>query len=428
MSEDSRVLTSTGDSIIGKPSNISSYQPDPFRCIVDVDVQEMSLVLRAAITTMIFENLGNADTPSPSRKAYYYYDNGPGIIASTSVLAFLATIAVALRFWARRLVRVPLALDDYLVIAGLLTRHIELVADLIIVIGGGLGRDYRLVAKNPNTVVVLYKSIFAGEVVYGFSSSIVKLAVLALIWRIFPTRTIKIVGIALASIIISWTIAIEIVNFLQCQPLKAFWQIELQSLPETRCVDLILYLLSNSIANTIIDFIALVLPIREILKLQMSRSKKFAVCGIFLLGGIAFAASLARTISTAIIHNQGITNFTKQFVVSGVATFVEIYVGIIGACIPVLAPVYQRLRFGKVPNTSAKRTPVIGSSSNNYGNDMLRIDQGSYNQLHDDDLVTVINDTSADYHESGRIADMDIVLHEIRGEQSTEWLKSKQSA
>ncbi|KAI0533232.1 hypothetical protein GGR58DRAFT_521864 [Xylaria digitata] len=352
-----------------------------------------------------------------------YYDNGPGIIASTSVLAFLATIAVALRYWARRLVRVPLALDDYLIIAGLLTRHIELVADLIIVIGGGLGRDYRLVlAEGPDTVVVLYK------VVYGFSSSIVKLAVLALIWRIFPTRTIRIVGIALACIIISWTIAIEIVNFLQCQPLKAFWQLELQSLPETRCIDLILYFLSNSIVNTAIDFIALVLPIHEILKLQMSRSKKLAVCGIFLLGGIAFAASLARTISTAIIHNQGITNFTKQFVVSGVATFVEIYVGIVGACIPVLAPVYQRLRFGKVFNTSAKKTPVIGSSSDNHRNGMLRLDQGSYNQLRDDDLVTVTNDTNTGYHEPGHMANMDIPLHEIRRERSTEWLKSKQSA
>ncbi|RWA10970.1 hypothetical protein EKO27_g4113 [Xylaria grammica] len=349
-----------------------------------------------------------------------YYDNGPGIVASTSVLAFLATVAVALRFWARRLAGVPYALDDYLILAGLLTRHIELVADIIIVVGGGLGRDYRLVlADGPGTVVVLYKSIFAGEVVYGFSSSIVKLAVLALIWRIFPTRTIKIVGIALACVTVSWTIAIEIVNFLQCRPLRAFWQLELQSLPETQCLDLILYFLLNSIANTIIDFIALVLPIHEILKLQMSRSKKLVVCSIFLLGSIAFAASLARTISTAIIHVQGITNFTKQFVVSGVATFVEIYVGIVGACIPVLAPVYHRLRFGKASNTtprgSVKRTPLIGSSSNKYGQDILRIDQGPYDQLRDDELATVVNDTSDSYLEHGRMNDMNIPLRGLGG-------------
>jgi isoprenylcysteine carboxyl methyltransferase (ICMT) family protein YpbQ len=85
---------------------------------------------------------------------------------------------------------------------------------------------------------------------------------------------------------ILWLIAVEVVTFLQCQPLQAFWTISMQLLPTTKCIDTILFFVANSISNCIIDFLVIVLPIPEILKLQVSRSKKWGLCGIFLLGGM----------------------------------------------------------------------------------------------------------------------------------------------
>lgn len=57
--------------------------------------------------------------------------------------------------------------------------------------------------------------------------------------------------------------------------------------------------------------------------------------------------------------------------VSGVATVVEIYVAIIGACMPTLVPIYRKLRYGDPikSHTSApsKGTPASGSGGTSAG-------------------------------------------------------------
>lgn len=91
----------------------------------------------------------------------------------------------------------------------------------------------------------------------------------------------------------------------------------------------------------------------------------------------AFGASLTRTITTAIMHNQGVTNFTsksrclvlantkqiltgtEQFVPSGVTTVIEIYAAISGACLPTLVPVYRKLRHGSVLGSTAGSGPGL---------------------------------------------------------------------
>ncbi|KAI0172252.1 hypothetical protein GGR52DRAFT_549624 [Hypoxylon sp. FL1284] len=304
---------------------------------------------------------------APVQPPLDYYNNGPGMLASCCILAFLATVATAARFWSRKLTGFPLGLDDWLALASLIIQHAFLVCSFVDCILGGLGRDQRLVlAEDPNSIVVLFKGIFAGEVFYGLSSPLIKLSVLAFYWRIFPTRFVKMGCTVLAVLSIGWAVAIFITNFLQCRPLRAFWHQELQLLPETRCFDAILYFLGNSTANCVIDFATLVLPLREIFKLQTTRAKKFGIGAVFILGGVAFAASLTRTISTAVIYNEGITNFSKQFVVSGVATVVEVYAAIIGACLPMMVPVYRKLRYGD-PRSAAASQPTADSGLNTIG-------------------------------------------------------------
>ncbi|RYP19387.1 hypothetical protein DL765_003360 [Monosporascus sp. GIB2] len=310
--------------------------------------------------------------PSTIQPPLDYSDSGPGIVISVNILAFLASVIVVLRFWARRLPRLPFGLDDYLCLAALITHHVLMAGSCVGVLGGGIGRDMRITAtEDPYSVVILFQSLFVGEIAYTYSSPLIKLSVLAFYWRIFPTRTVKLGCKILGSMCIAWCIAITILDFVQCRPLKAFWFTELQALPTTKCLDPILCFLGNSIANTIIDFFTLTLPIHEVTKLHTTTRRKINICCVFLLGGIAFAASLVRTISTAFIYNEGINNFTKQFVVSGVATVVEIYVAVIGACLPTLVPIYRKLRYGDPlkshPSAPSKGTPVSGSGATSAG-------------------------------------------------------------
>ncbi|OTB11433.1 hypothetical protein K445DRAFT_26595 [Daldinia sp. EC12] len=294
-----------------------------------------------------------APTEDKTQLPLDYSNSGPGIIVGSYVLALITTIIVALRCWARRLTSLPLGLDDYLILSCLLMHHLFVCFCTLVVIRGGLGRDMRIVAQDPSAVVALFKFLFMAEISYAFSCTLVKLSVLAFYLKIFPTRTVRVISTTLGLISISWTIAMQVVNLLQCRPLKAFWYRELQQLPTTKCIDIILYFVGNSISNCVVDFCTIVVPVQEVLKLQISRSRKIGVCAIFLLSGIAFAASLTRTLCTAQMYKHGTHNFSKQFVAPGLATIVEVYVAIVGACLPTLIPVYRKLRYAH-PN-SAKR-------------------------------------------------------------------------
>ncbi|KAI0459323.1 hypothetical protein F5B21DRAFT_296836 [Xylaria acuta] len=308
---------------------------------------------------------------APTQPPLDYSNSGPGIVISGSIVGFFATVVVGLRLWARKLTRQPLGADDWLCIAALFFHHAVMAASCVAAVNGGLGRDMRLVVlENPTSTVVLFQAVFVGEIAYTYSSPLIKLSVLAFYRRIFPTRTVRLGTLIIGIACILWCIPITILDFVQCRPLKAFWYIELQALPTTQCINPIQAFLGNSIANSFIDLFTLTLPINEVMKLHTTTRRKINIGLVFLLGGVAFAAAAVRTVSTGIILREGLTNFSKQFVISDIATVIEIYVAIIGACSPTLVPVYRKLRYGSVLKTYAtagsKETPA-GAKGNNPG-------------------------------------------------------------
>ncbi|KAI0810059.1 hypothetical protein GGR55DRAFT_695856 [Xylaria sp. FL0064] len=216
-----------------------------------------------------------------------YSNSGPGIVISGSIVGFITTAVVALRFWARRLTRQELGLDDWLCLASLLFQHAVMASSAVGAINGGLGRDMRLVvSENPSSIAVLFQATLVGEIAYTFSSPLIKLSVLAFYRRIFPTRVVRIGTLIIGAACIAWFIPIIILDFAQCRPLKAFWLVELQALPTTKCINPFQSFFGNSIANSIIDFSTLSLPIREVFQLQTTTRRKINIAFVFLLGGM----------------------------------------------------------------------------------------------------------------------------------------------
>jgi hypothetical protein len=80
------------------------------------------------------------------------------LLIGWSILAFLSTVAVALRLWARKATGIVLRIDDYLAVAALVTQHASLCAGFVMVIIGGVGRDTIMTTtENPGSVVTLFK-------------------------------------------------------------------------------------------------------------------------------------------------------------------------------------------------------------------------------------------------------------------------------
>lgn len=85
-------------------------------------------------------------------------DDGPVIIIGASILAVLAMIFVALRFWSKRLSGNSWKLDEWLVLAALITHFSLMASSFVGVRKGGLGRDIdALVYNDPKALVVLFK-------------------------------------------------------------------------------------------------------------------------------------------------------------------------------------------------------------------------------------------------------------------------------
>ncbi|KAK2051199.1 hypothetical protein LY76DRAFT_482678, partial [Colletotrichum caudatum] len=231
------------------------------------------------------------------------------------------------RFWARKLTGVGLGLDDWLALASL--------------------------------------CVVIAEFCYGISSPLVKLSLLAFYWRVFPTSFMRKGIYALSTACLGWLVAIFITNCLQCRPLSYTWEQTVTPGAGT-CIDLVLYFVGNSVANSLIDVFTLVLPIRETMRLQVSSSRRLGICCVFALGSLVVIASLVRFGSLASLYAAGVTDMTKQYALMWTATVVEIYIAVIGACAVTLVPVYRKMRYGTPWSTEDQKSRQISSGSGGF--------------------------------------------------------------
>lgn len=94
--------------------------------------------------------------------------DGVALIAVSVVSAALATIAMILRLWARRLMRITLGLDDYLALASLIVYYGQLIACLLHVLYAGTGTDQMTVLmENPTAITYNLKVCLQKIIVHG---------------------------------------------------------------------------------------------------------------------------------------------------------------------------------------------------------------------------------------------------------------------
>lgn len=202
------------------------------------------------------------------------------MIILSSIFAFLSTVVVALRFWAKTLRRSrPLfAIEDYMALVALLLQHIFYVCAFITTVKSpGIG-----IVFTPYT----YKLLLVMELAYGFSAPLIKLSVLVFYLRVFPTQLVQRGSRILGALAVAWCVAIQITNLLSCRPLYALWTPTLLVEGKAVCIDTPAYYLGNSVANAMLDIGILALPLRDLARLQMPIAKRAGLMLAFALGGL----------------------------------------------------------------------------------------------------------------------------------------------
>lgn len=143
---------------------------------------------------------------------------------------------------------------------------------------------------------------------YGTASPLVKFTVLVLYWRIFPTTAMRRAIYILGGMTAGWWVAIQLVTIFQCEPISKAWETSL----EGHCINQLLFYAWNSVPNCVLDFLIVLLPMREILRLQTTFGQKVGIAGTFLLGGVVVVASAARTWTEWDLIIYGVSNPTSE--------------------------------------------------------------------------------------------------------------------
>lgn len=100
--------------------------------------------------------------------------------------------------------------------------------------------------------------------------------------RIFSTPRFKLIVNILSAFIFVWYLGQAINGVFGCKPINHYWN---KSVPG-KCEDLSNSELQYAVWNMSFDVIILALPVRMILKLQLSNAQKIAFIAIFLIGGL----------------------------------------------------------------------------------------------------------------------------------------------
>ncbi|KAJ9149249.1 Pth11-like integral membrane protein [Pleurostoma richardsiae] len=257
----------------------------------------------------------------------------------------LAAIFVALRFAARIVQRSTPHWDDWVIVLALV--FVGGTSGMGIA-GGVYGAGRHVWAITLADLEEVFKILFAYTFLYAASCATTKISILLFYQRIFTTqdkffRMLVAFGYFLS---FSYPVVIWVTMGTACKPVSHFWT-QFGGTAGT-CIDTNKFFLALGIVNMITDFYILLIPIPQILKLQMSTKKKLGVTGIMMLGSFVCSASAVRIYYlTRLIDSIDVTSaMGPLFIWSDL----EPSIAIVSACLPHLAPL-RHIVHSKISST-----------------------------------------------------------------------------
>lgn len=129
---------------------------------------------------------------------------------------------------------------------------------------------------------------FIHAFIFAAAVTLTKISVLLLYARIFGLShgNFRTNLWATGAVTVAYPLTVMVGLLVSCQPLSFYWT-RFAGDDDGRCIlDTELFFVVLAIVNLVINVWILVIPIPQILKLQMSARNKAAVCGLMLLGGL----------------------------------------------------------------------------------------------------------------------------------------------
>ncbi|CAG8979686.1 hypothetical protein HYALB_00003917 [Hymenoscyphus albidus] len=161
--------------------------------------------------------------------------------------------------------------------------------------------------------------------------TIVKISILLMYYRLFPSRVVRTRAMILGIFAILWTIVLVCLAEGQCVPLKKAYAPWIDG----RCFNLRIIFVAIALPSIILDSLIVLLPLPQVWKLDINKAQKITLSLIFLTGAFVVVMSIYRFVVLFEYHPMD-PIFTLA---PGMAwNIVVLSSAIIAACLPALGP------------------------------------------------------------------------------------------
>jgi len=129
-------------------------------------------------------------------------------------------------------------------------------------------------------IVMMAKWLVVAEVLYAWNLCLTKISLLLMYYRIFHFPFFKHMAYFVGGFVIIWGITITFLFIFICVPVQKLWYPQLPG----HCVHQVGTWIANAASTILTDLIILLLPVRQLWKLQMRTYEKAALTFTFGLG------------------------------------------------------------------------------------------------------------------------------------------------
>ncbi|KAM0243986.1 hypothetical protein ACHAP5_006751 [Fusarium lateritium] len=264
------------------------------------------------------------------------HESKSGLTVGVSVgLMALATLLVGLRLWCRRLVKAS-GLDDIAAVLGLVF-CIACGSSIIAMTRYGLGKhEWTLTLEQA----ILYGRCFWLSILfYSVCLYWVKMTFLLQYYRIMSVSNMRWVYLGFIIFITLWSLAQTVLLFLLCIPLEAIWDMRIKGKCLPHQTDMWHV---NGVMHIVLDFAIIVMPLPIVWNLNLPRSQKWLLSGIFGLGVL-----YVTTVTISIFRLRWLTpepDVTWWNVTAASWSLAEIVSGIACSCLPTYKPLLVGIR------------------------------------------------------------------------------------